>query len=78
MFERVDGLMERTAPLGVSPSSSIGEGVAAAEFVLEGLCSVDKITRSEERGYSAVERKSPQDLYRNYSVDPNRFKKPLN
>ena len=78
LCEGVDGLMERTSGVGVSSSSSCGERVAAAEFILEGLCSLDKITRSEDRGYSAVERKSPQDIYRNYAVDPNRFKKPLN
>ena len=77
VFEGVDGLMARIKPL-VGPDPTPGERVAAAEFILEGLCSLDKITRSEERGYTAPERKSVQDLYRDFPVDPSRFKKPLN
>ena len=72
------GLMDRLSALGIGADSSQGERVAAAEFILEGLCAHDKITRTEERGYSASERKSVQDMYRDYPIDPNRFKKPLN
>ena len=77
VFEGVDGLMARIKPL-VGTDPTLSERVAAAEFVLEGLCSLDKISRSEESGYQASERKSTRDLYRDYPVDPNRFKKPLN
>ena len=78
LLSEVDGLMDRLAPLGIDADSSPGERVAAGEFILEGLCAHDKITRTEERGYSAPERKSVQAIYRDYPVDPNRFKKPLN
>ncbi len=78
LLNDVEGLMSLSRPLGIAASSSVGERVAAAEFVLEGLCSLDKITRSEERGYRATERKSVDDLYRDYAIDPKRFKKPLN
>lgn len=77
MLETVDGLMDVIEPL-IESGSSLGARVSAAEFVLEGLCSVDKITRSEERGYRATERKAVEDLYRDYAIDPKRFKKPLN
>jgi magnesium chelatase subunit I len=76
-LKTVDGLMESIQPL-LDSSPSAGECVSAAEFVLEGLCSLDKITRSEERGYRASDRKSVEDLYRDYAIDPKRFKKPLN
>jgi magnesium chelatase subunit I len=53
--------------------------VSIAEFVLEGLYASDKIGRSEERGFVAVERKSQtQDLYRDYTLERTRSKKPLN
>jgi hypothetical protein len=69
-MEIVPGLMERAA--------IVGGGVAAAEFVLEGLHAIDKVGRTEERGYAAVERKASADMYRDYTKDMNRYKKPLN
>ena len=47
-------------------------------MVLEGLHSIDKISRSDERGFSAAERKGSQELYRDYTIERNRHKKPLN
>jgi magnesium chelatase subunit I len=69
-MEVVPGLMERAA--------TVGGGVAAAEFVLEGLHAIDKVGRTEERGYGAMERKASSDMYRDYTKDMNRYKKPLN
>jgi magnesium chelatase subunit I len=66
----VPGLMEK--------ARTLGGGVAAAEFVLEGLHAIDKVARSEERGYSALERKASGEMYRDYTKDLNRYKKPLN
>jgi len=41
---------------------------------------MDKISRSEERGFAASDRKVPgsQELYRDYTLERNRYKKPLN
>ncbi len=70
---RVPTLLDRTA------KGSDGVRLAEAEFILEGLCASDKIGRSEERGFVGVERKAPaQDLYRDYTLERNRSKKPLN
>ena len=77
-LEDVDGLMDLIGPLGIAKGASPAERVTASEFVLEGLCSLDKISRSEERGYGAIERQSVENLYRDYAIDPKRFKKPLN
>jgi magnesium chelatase subunit I len=56
-----------------------GPRVAMAEFILEGLYASDKISRSEERGFGGVERRAAaQDLYRDYTMERNRSKKPLN
>src|SRR5215469_5864699 len=78
-LEAVHGLFEKIDALGAKPDSPAGVRAAAAEMVLEGLHSVDKISRSEERGFSASERKAAaQELYRDYTMERNRYKKPLN
>ena len=70
---RVPTLLDRTAV-----GSESGR-VAEAEFILEGLYASDKIGRSEERGFVAAERKAAaQDLYRDYTLERSRSKKPLN
>jgi magnesium chelatase subunit I len=69
---RVPTLLERTS------ESSEALRAASAEFILEGLYASDKIGRSEERGFTAAERKTGQDLYRDYTLERSRSKKPLN
>jgi magnesium chelatase subunit I len=53
----IQGLMEKTGALGLGPNESDAMRVAAAEFILEGLCSHRRLTRNEERVFSAGERK---------------------
>jgi len=79
-LERVQGLLDKTDVLGVKPDSPAGFRAAAAEMILEGLHSMEKISRSEERGFAASERKGSgsQELYRDYTMERNRYKKPLN
>lgn len=77
-MEHVQGLLEKLDVLDAAPDSPAGLRAAAAEMILEGLHSLDKISRSEERGFTASERKPAQDLYRDYTVERNRYKKPLN
>ena len=77
-MEQVPGLLDRTDALGASREGSRGLRASAAEFILEGLHSMDKISRSEERGFAAHERKPAQDLYRDYTMEKTRHKKPLN
>jgi magnesium chelatase subunit I len=79
LLGRVQGLLEKTDVLGAQPDSPPGVRAAAGEMVLEGLHSIDKIGRSEERGFAATERKAAaQELYRDYTMERNRYKKPLN
>jgi magnesium chelatase subunit I len=75
-LERVPGLLDRTDSFAPGAPEPLRVGIA--EFILEGLHSLDKIGRSEERGYTSTERKPAQDLYRDYSMERNRYKKPLN
>ena len=70
---RVPTLMDHVTESGED------DRVALAEFILEGLYASDKIGRSEERGFVGVERRAAaQDLYRDYTMERNRNKKPLN
>ena len=72
-LQRVPTLMDHVTESGE------GARVALAELILEGLCASDKIGRSEERGFVGVERRAAaQDLYRDYTMERNRNKKPLN
>jgi magnesium chelatase subunit I len=51
----VQGLRELAERAGAAPDADVAEVAAAIDFVLEGLCAQRKISRSDERGYQAVE-----------------------
>ena len=51
----VQGLRELTAHTGVAPGAAAPSVASAIDFILEGLYAQKKISRSEERGYSAAE-----------------------
>lgn len=55
----IQGLMEKTRALGLTPNEPAAVRASAGEFILEGLYAQRKISRSEERGYAAEERKRP-------------------
>lgn len=60
----IQGLLEKTGQLGLGSNESDALRVSAAEFILEGLYGHRRIARSEEREFSAGERKretSPQE-----------------
>ena len=54
---RIQGLLEKTGALGLRASEPDGLRASAAEFILEGLYSHRRISRSEELGFAADERK---------------------
>jgi magnesium chelatase subunit I len=49
----VQGLRELAEHAGLNPGATSGAVASAIDFVLEGLCAQKKISRSEERGYTA-------------------------
>ena len=49
----IQGLIEKLGALGVKTKDEPAVIVAAAEFLLEGLYAHKKLSRSEERGFSA-------------------------
>lgn len=63
-LEKVPGLVEVTALLGVPEKADPGHSVSACEFILEGLHVQQKIDRTEQRGYTGtpkVERKPREE-----------------
>ncbi|HEV2417975.1 MAG TPA: magnesium chelatase, partial [Terriglobia bacterium] len=50
-FKKIQGLLEAIEPLGIKPKDDKALQVAGAEFVLEGLYALKKISRNEELGY---------------------------
>ena len=57
-LRQIQGLFERLAPLGVKATDSPERVIAAAEFLLEGMCSHRRLSRSEEHAFAA--QKKPQ------------------
>ena len=53
----IQGLMEKTRALGLTSNEPDEVRVSAGEFILEGLHAHRRISRSEERGFAAEERK---------------------
>ncbi len=71
----IQGLLERVAALGIRPKQDPALAVSAAEFLLEGLYAHRRISRSEERGYVAEEKKREMPAREDFN---NRYRKPYN
>ena len=54
---KIQGLMEKTGALGLGASEPDALRASAAEFILEGLYAHRRISRNEEMGFTAGERK---------------------
>ena len=61
-LRKIQGLLEKTTVLGVRPKDNAGLAASAGEFILEGLYAHRRIGRSEERGFTAEERKQSAPL----------------
>jgi magnesium chelatase subunit I len=59
-LREIQGLFEKLSPLGLKPSDSPELLVAAAEFLLEGMCSHRRLSRSEERTFSSQKKQQPK------------------
>ncbi len=57
--QSVQGLQDLADRIGLAPGAPAPVVAAALDFVLEGLCAQRKISRSEERGYTAGEDAKP-------------------
>jgi len=59
-LKKIQGLFEHLSAIGVRPKDDAAVQASAAEFILEGLWAHKRISRSEERGYFAEARKTPE------------------
>jgi len=59
-LKRIQGLFEHVGELGVKSKDDAAVQASAAEFILEGLWAHKRISRSEERGFFAEARKTPE------------------
>ena len=57
-LREIQGLFEKLNPLGLKGSDNPQRVVAGAEFLLEGMVAHRKLSRSEERGFTAGEKSS--------------------
>ena len=57
-LRQIQGLHDKLAPLALDLKSSPELAVSAAEFLLEGMTALKRISRSEEREFTAAEKKS--------------------
>jgi magnesium chelatase subunit I len=56
----VQGLRELTTHAGLAPGAAAASVASAIDFILEGLYAQKKISRSEDRGYTAAESAAPR------------------
>jgi magnesium chelatase subunit I len=56
-LKQIQGLFEKLAPFHITAKSKPELAVSAAEFLLEGMTAHKRISRSEERSFSASEKK---------------------
>ena len=65
-LKQIQGLMEKLSPLEINGGSSAEIAVSAAEFLLEGMTAHKRISRSEERSFSAAEKKQRNEQAAQY------------
>ena len=66
-LKQIQGLFEKLSPLQINTKSQPEVAVSAAEFLLEGMYAHKRISRSEERSFSAAEKKSRNDQAAQYA-----------
>jgi magnesium chelatase subunit I len=66
-FRRVDGLLSAAGQSGLANKSEPGVVVAVCELILEGLHAQKKISRSDERGYTAAKQEPRGYGYESFS-----------
>ena len=66
-LKQIQGLFEKLSPLEITAKSRPEVAVSAAEFLLEGMHAHKRISRSEERSFSAAEKKSRNDQAAQYA-----------
>jgi magnesium chelatase subunit I len=66
-LKQIQGLFEKLSPLQINAKSKPEIAVSAAEFLLEGMYAHKRLSRTEERSFSAAEKKSRNDQASQYA-----------
>ncbi|HEY4382028.1 MAG TPA: sigma 54-interacting transcriptional regulator [Acidobacteriaceae bacterium] len=66
-LQQIQGLIDKLAPLQINAKSKPEIAVSAAEFLLEGMYAHKRLSRSEERSFSASEKKARADEASRYA-----------
>jgi magnesium chelatase subunit I len=66
-LQQIQGLFEKLSPLQINGKSSPEVAVSAAEFLLEGMTAHKRISRTEERSFTAAEKKQRVDQASQYA-----------
>jgi magnesium chelatase subunit I len=66
-LKQIQGLVEKLSPLEINTKSKPESAVSAAEFLLEGMYAHKRISRTEERSFTAAEKKSRNDQASQYA-----------
>jgi magnesium chelatase subunit I len=66
-LQQIQGLIEKLSPLKVNSKSSPEISVSAAEFLLEGMTAHKRLSRTEERSFTAAEKKQRNNDAANYA-----------
>jgi magnesium chelatase subunit I len=66
-LQQIQGLFERLKPLEINGATAAETTVSAAEFLLEGMTAHKRISRAEERIFSAAEKKQRNDQAAQYA-----------
>jgi magnesium chelatase subunit I len=66
-LKQIQGLIEKLSPLQINGKSEPEVAVSAAEFLLEGMYAHKRLSRTEERSFSAAEKKQRNDQAATYA-----------
>jgi magnesium chelatase subunit I len=66
-LQQIQGLIEKLAPLKITEKTKAEIAVSGAEFLLEGMHAHKRLSRTEERSFTAGEKKSRSDQASQYA-----------
>jgi magnesium chelatase subunit I len=66
-LKQIQGLFEKLSPLSINSKTDTEVAVSAAEFLLEGMTAHKRLSRAEERIFSAAEKKQRTDQAAQYA-----------
>ena len=78
LLRKIQGLFERTQELGIQAKDDPALLVAGAEFILEGLYALKKISRNEEVGFHAERRPTRSEAPERDAGSPPPRRRPIN